>query len=1580
MEEFDQGEIRRVPLDSVILMLKEMLHEEVIPVLEHCIEPPELDNIDRSFQSLHRWNFIESPDDQAEVTFLGSFVSALGIDLSLGLIIGLGIQFGVAAEAIEMAAVMSFPKTPFQITSQMFHDPATFNEITSATFVSRCHFDANLYSEPMSLMNALWDYRMAPNKGHWMFHYRIAIARMKQLHATRNNLRTRVAGLFGINEDKLVLEKPPAHMPHAKIMILRLLQVWVFSETIIEAGPSKLKPELNGAVCLPILQGMERLENSHLDQVLTPNRHPYEIRRLGDINQNGYFEHQLPFCFVEFVSGFEKRLVSYMIEIELDLACCYDSGNFYLFTNAEKSYGVNVAKLFDSLQESAASDSSVLAFSDPSIKRRGVLERKCGMWSIKVDGDQESRRVPEGAISKLFRRHHVTQDHESDCVPLCNLMNDALKAGEVVSVLFWEFLPSREKKKWAAAGMGQKFEILARGECKAIGKLDLQDLLGTKEVHSIASGEETTQIRFLPKSNSPLLYSGKRKNLFATTHVTDTSSWNRPLLNDVPEGARILSALVSSRRKGCQPLRFSKQKKGGDPEDTVDFVLDSSRAGLTKRWKRLGGAHMALVPEDSVPASAMTTEGPLFACCSNALELKGGRLRVEGITLLPPNPLFLLLAMLSFGLEPNLRGNQSLMTYTEEGDAKREQEKIRAAMNWLAEQAEKSPTNSNSDDMKWGGIDAKERIQTAISFHDSAADMGESLVCFPQKILELCIIFSFVDGYEVTPWESLGDKAFTEKNLARWRKESKTKINVKTPAPRFIKLSRLKTVGSKNDLQPEVTQTDSRTPSNIFRFTNQESTSSHNDEKREAQDSPTKANELQPEAIQIDSTKPSNVLRSSNQGPTGNNNGEMMEGHGSVAKANELQLKATQINSSPPSIVLLSNNLEPASIKTDENIEHQEPASRANAQTDGLKKEKLNTDWHFGMKAIAGLFATMASKISVGEILRQCANTMLRASAEWFASTLVGKFNTMAEKGLPPEEAQANPTSPPGGSKQETKGTDTVGETKETPSPTNTRKDKTETHTNPASPTEGSSQDARDTTSPPEESSQETKDTFTAKMIEKRTKEPRSTGTTKKEENEAQANPTSPPKGSNQETTEIVASKMVDKTKELASAANTKNKEEIQGPTIKADPTKREQPSQSDPKLENYPSTHILALLFKKYSHEVLGNPDEMDGNILLGGKCWEIFSYKTGKKGQVLYQARFINDSIPLIPLTGRGELPGWMKHHMRPSSTAEERKCIPPGGHKLENNSIYFGEEGSVLMYGDVAKAVRMEAAFWLERQFCVVIDASTTRHWYQMEMSEMIELLKLHAAIQGPTCKPDATRREELSSIMHTEMEDCQTPTSKAKSNKGGKIDDRLQLELQLKPKILRRSRNWFAVLPQGHPKLRPSECPSTHILAFLFKTYSHEVLGNPDEMDDNILLGGKCWEIFSYKTRKKGQVLYQARFINDSIPLIPLTGRGELPAWMNHHMRPSSTAEERKCIPPGGHKLENNSIYFGEEGSVLMYGDVEKAVRMEAAFWLERQFCVVIDSSTTRHWYQMEISEMIQILKQHATSHRVDSDRE
>ena len=126
---FEAGEILRTPLDSVILNLRDMLNEPVTEILLNCLEAPDISTIERSFQSLHASNFISQPSDEGEITSLGELVVALGIDLKLGALVGLGVQFGVAAESIELAAILSFPRAPWAISSPMYHDSATFNEI-----------------------------------------------------------------------------------------------------------------------------------------------------------------------------------------------------------------------------------------------------------------------------------------------------------------------------------------------------------------------------------------------------------------------------------------------------------------------------------------------------------------------------------------------------------------------------------------------------------------------------------------------------------------------------------------------------------------------------------------------------------------------------------------------------------------------------------------------------------------------------------------------------------------------------------------------------------------------------------------------------------------------------------------------------------------------------------------------------------------------------------------------------------------------------------------------------------------------------------------------------------------------------------------------------------------------------------------------------------------------------------------------------------------------------------------------------------------------------------------------------------
>jgi len=192
----------RVPLDSVILALKDMLgpNELVAPILQQVIEPPDTSDIHRSFESLHDSTFIESPNDQGKLTSMGRFVTAIGLDLDIGRFVGLGCQFGLTNECVAIAAMLQQPKSPWRIANPLIHTEgerakrasldedehtnhnltnittlpppcsiknahnlaslvagaaSEYNMIMSRSFMSKAYFDGGLYSEPLSMVNLM---------------------------------------------------------------------------------------------------------------------------------------------------------------------------------------------------------------------------------------------------------------------------------------------------------------------------------------------------------------------------------------------------------------------------------------------------------------------------------------------------------------------------------------------------------------------------------------------------------------------------------------------------------------------------------------------------------------------------------------------------------------------------------------------------------------------------------------------------------------------------------------------------------------------------------------------------------------------------------------------------------------------------------------------------------------------------------------------------------------------------------------------------------------------------------------------------------------------------------------------------------------------------------------------------------------------------------------------------------------------------------------------------------------------------------------------------------------------------------
>ncbi|MGK3760271.1 MAG: hypothetical protein ACI8RD_012588, partial [Bacillariaceae sp.] len=159
------------------------------------------------------------------------------------------------------------------------------------------------------------------------------------------------------------------------------------------------------------------------------------------------------------------------------------------------------------------------------------------------------------------------------------------------------------------------------------------------------------------------------------------------------------------------------------------------------------------------------------------------------------------------------------------------------------------------------------------------------------------------------------------------------------------------------------------------------------------------------------------------------------------------------------------------------------------------------------------------------------------------------------------------------------------------------------------------------------------------------------------------------------------------------------------------------------------------------------------------------------------------------------------------------------------------------------------------------------------------------------------------------------------------------------------------------------------PSTNILALVFKMFEGQVLkiGSNDKSKFKVSLNAENWDVACYK-ENNDDTLYKARFVNDSIGDISVVGRGKnkLPKWIKKNSeRPSTIADAKACVPPN--VLCPKLVESDSDG--LLFESIEEALQMEAAFWLNRQFCHA-GKVDTRNWYTHSIDQMINILqKQH-----------
>ena len=622
-----------------------------------------------------------------------------------------------------------------------------FIEQTRKTFVSRCHFDSNLFSEPLAVMNLLHDYKHTPrNKENaWCRSYGVFQPRLKRLQSTAENLRKRVAHFVGINEALLVVNCPPRNMPHGKVTILRIIQVWVFHETVIQLDPKKFQKKTSEMGTRIALQPKsDQIESEDLEQILLKERHPYTLEGSSEVVQKGSFEYSstgnTSSLGDEFLKRLEAHLISYATEKGIDGAWISFSDSLSIFYRVGSPLEIDML----STVMGAVNFEETTMFATPfeGKARRGIGERACGACDISVGTATES-----GTNQVTWLRFRTSGKIKQ------NKMKDITKdlartAKEYLGKLCSFYFP------WAItllqANKMVKFEASSFGSTKSIATIDLRDLLGPALQSSPPKKHLGTQALFFSTTKpNPLLDKGSTTPNEFNRDKAD-SSWARPLMDCAPEGARLLAVLASLCRNDKIKLLTSTKNNSGEKGDEdleeneiLEIFLEKGN-NITFRWKRFDSTDTVLTDANSVPASAVpaTRDAIMYCVCANTLELRNGGLRADGLTLLPPGREFLLLSRLSFGLfDDHTAGSIT------------------------------------KDSIEWAQCSKKrkdmlsKRVQKAVEFHQSSIELGEGLECFPEKVQELLSIFDGIDGYESKPWETLHENAFISRHLQNHKKE-----------------------------------------------------------------------------------------------------------------------------------------------------------------------------------------------------------------------------------------------------------------------------------------------------------------------------------------------------------------------------------------------------------------------------------------------------------------------------------------------------------------------------------------------------------------------------------------------------------------------------------------------------------------------------------------------------------------------------------------------------------------------------------------------------------------------------------------
>lgn len=237
--EYGEGEVVRIPLHDMILKLRSMLENSlefngVIPVLSKLPEPPELDNVSKSFQYLYDTGLITEPSDQGKLSIPGKFLSQLPVSIRLGRFLVYGILFGIFEEAVIVASALQLSRTPFRLPSPYtVKNPAVINSWRQRVFLLMTKYDAGSYSEPIMLLNLYLSWKKIPSNQRivWCKRQNLDFRQMKTWEGSVQELRNRICDILSYDRSNLISRRYPQPILWD---LIRMFMVWCAEDNLME--------------------------------------------------------------------------------------------------------------------------------------------------------------------------------------------------------------------------------------------------------------------------------------------------------------------------------------------------------------------------------------------------------------------------------------------------------------------------------------------------------------------------------------------------------------------------------------------------------------------------------------------------------------------------------------------------------------------------------------------------------------------------------------------------------------------------------------------------------------------------------------------------------------------------------------------------------------------------------------------------------------------------------------------------------------------------------------------------------------------------------------------------------------------------------------------------------------------------------------------------------------------------------------------------------------------------------------------------------------------------------------------------